>query len=87
MLAECGFHGDYNWAVGVNDSPVGNFDFATYRELNIERDGCEFVLEGHLIVIRGQWEHQEILCVFVPRHILNLSGENVQTPTAPETVH
>uniref|UniRef100_A0A915ITI7 Uncharacterized protein n=1 Tax=Romanomermis culicivorax TaxID=13658 RepID=A0A915ITI7_ROMCU len=33
MLAECGFHCDDNWIMGINNGTISDFDFATYWKL------------------------------------------------------
>uniref|UniRef100_A0A915HY68 Uncharacterized protein n=1 Tax=Romanomermis culicivorax TaxID=13658 RepID=A0A915HY68_ROMCU len=62
MFAKCRFH-DYNWGVGINDSAVGNFDFATYRELKRPEDNMEHwapvLISGWVLAVpslMGIWE-------------------------------
>uniref|UniRef100_A0A915HQA0 Uncharacterized protein n=1 Tax=Romanomermis culicivorax TaxID=13658 RepID=A0A915HQA0_ROMCU len=33
MFTECGFHFNNYWAMGVDNGPVGHFDFTTYQKL------------------------------------------------------
>uniref|UniRef100_A0A915KSY1 Uncharacterized protein n=1 Tax=Romanomermis culicivorax TaxID=13658 RepID=A0A915KSY1_ROMCU len=42
MFAKCGFHGDDNLAVGINNGAIGNFDFAAYPELKQLLVKCAF---------------------------------------------
>uniref|UniRef100_A0A915IP08 Uncharacterized protein n=1 Tax=Romanomermis culicivorax TaxID=13658 RepID=A0A915IP08_ROMCU len=42
MFTECGFHSDDHWAVGVDNGAIGNFDFATYWELESLIVKCAF---------------------------------------------
>uniref|UniRef100_A0A915HRG1 Uncharacterized protein n=1 Tax=Romanomermis culicivorax TaxID=13658 RepID=A0A915HRG1_ROMCU len=42
MFTKCRFHHDDNWAVGINNSAVSDFDFATYWELKGLLVQCAF---------------------------------------------